>query len=304
MGQVLVLGLISGGIYALFAVGVVLVYRGTGVLTFAQGEIGTVTLYATAYLVVDRGMSYWLAAPLGIALAGLLGVLFDVLIVRGMRTADPVATAVATVGLGLFLLSIEIVAFGQSPQELPTPFSTGFHVELFGVIVRGHQIAALVVAAALGFGLQSALRRTDFGLGILASAQDPAAARLVGVPLSRVQLTLWGTGAALSGVAALLVEPTVGIITPGYASELFVGGLAAAVLGGLTSLPGAVVGGAVLGIVQSTATRYLASHGIPGLDHIVTLSLLLLALLGRAFAPELRKRLEQPVAPATAAVQA
>lgn len=293
MGQVIVLGLIAGGIYALFAVGVVLVYRGTGVLTFAQGEIGTVTLY-TAALLVDQGTPYWAAALVGLVVAALLGVLFDVLIVRGMRDADPVTTSVATVGLTLFLLSIEIVKFGQSPKQLATPFNSG--VELFGVIVRPHQVAALVVAAALGFGLQAALRRTDFGLGILASAQDPSAARLVGVPLSRVQLTLWGTGAALSGIAALLVEPTVGIITPGYASELFVGGLAAAVIGGLTSLPGAVVGGVVLGIVQAAATRYLSSYALPGLDYIVTLSLLLLALLTRAFLPELRTRLAQPVA--------
>lgn len=293
MGQVLVLGLIAGGIYALFAVGVVLVYRGTGVLTFAQGEIGTITLYAAA-LLVDQGTPYWIAALVGLVLAGTLGVLFDVLIVRGMRDADPVTTSVATVGLALFLLSIEIVKFGQSPKALATPFNHGF--DLFGVIVRPHQVIALVVAAALGFGLQAALRRTDFGLGILASAQDPSAARLVGVPLSRVQLTLWGTGAVLSGIAALLVEPTVGIITPGYASELFVGGLAAAVIGGLGSLPGAVVGGVVLGLVQAAATRYLSSYSLPGLDYIVTLSLLLIALLTRAFLPELRARLAQPVA--------
>ncbi len=218
-----------------------------------------------------------------------------------MRDADPVTTAVATVGLGLFLLSGEIVLFGQSPKELPTPFTGGF--EVFGVVVRAHQVLALAIALALGFGLQAVLRRTDFGLGILASAQDPAAARLVGVPLSRVRMTLWGTGAALSGIAALLVEPTVGIITPGYASELFVGGLAAAVLGGLTSLPGAVVGGVVLGVVQSAATRYLSGKGIPGLDYIVVLSLLLLALLGRAFWPEVRTRLAGPVGLPRPAVQ-
>lgn len=303
MGQVLVLGLISGGIYALFAVGVVLVYRGTGVLTFAQGEIGTVSLYAAAYLVVDEHVNYYLAALAAIALAGLIGVLFDLLIVRGMRDADPVSTAVATVGLGLFLLSGEIVLFGQSPKELPTPFTA--HFEVFGVIVRGHQVIALVIALALGFGLQAVLRRTDFGLGILASAQDPAAARLVGIPLSRVRLTLWGTGAVLSGIAALLVEPTVGIITPGYASELFIGGLTAAVIGGLTSLPGAVIGGVVLGVTQSAATRYLADRGIPGLDFVVTLGLMLVALLGRAFYPEVRRRLAQPPLGATpAAVQA
>ncbi|MCW2542500.1 MAG: branched-chain amino acid transporter permease [Frankiales bacterium] len=292
MGQVLVLGLISGGIYALFALGVVLVYRGTGVLTFAQGEIGTVSLYFAAFLVVDQGVNYYVAALGSIAVAAAIGGLFYLLFVKWMRDADPVTTAVATVGLGLFLLSGEVMLFGQSPKDLPTPFTSGF--DAFGVVVRMHQVLAVVIALALGFELQSALRRTDFGLGILASAQDPAAARLVGIPLSRVQLTLWGTGAALSGVAALLVEPTIGIITPGYASELFVGGLAAAVIGGLTSLPGAVVGGILLGVTQAAGTRLLASHGIPGLDYIVTLSLMLVALLIRAFGPELRRLRERP----------
>ncbi|MCU1588109.1 MAG: branched-chain amino acid transporter permease [Frankiales bacterium] len=302
MGQVLVLGLIAGGIYALFALGVVLVYRGTGVLTFAQGEIGTVSLYFAAYLVVDHGASYYLAAPLAIALAAAVGAVFYLVFVKWMKDADPVTTAVATVGLALFLLSGEVMLFGQSPKDLPTPFTWSF--DAFGVVVRLHQVLAIVIALALGFGLQAMLRRTDFGLGILASAQDPAAARLVGVPLSRVQLTLWSTGAALSGVAALLVEPTVGIITPGYASELFVGGLAAAVIGGLTSLPGAVVGGVLLGITQAAASRLLASHGIPGLDYIVTLALVLVALLIRAFAPELRSLRGRAAAPAELAAQA
>jgi branched-chain amino acid transport system permease protein len=287
MGQVLVLGLIAGAIYALVALGVVLVYRGTGVLTFAQGEIGTVALFFAASLSVGHGVSYYLAALAAIAFAALIGGVFYLVFVKNMKDADPVTTAVATVGLALFLLSLEVFIYGQSPRELPTPF-TKSHVEVFGVIVSANQVIALVVALALGFGLQAVLRRTDFGLGILASAQDPAAARLVGVPLSRVQLTLWATGAGLSAVAALLVEPTVGIISPGYASELFVGGLAAAVIGGLTSLPGAVGGGVLLGLTQAAATRLLASHGIPGLDYIVTLSLVLVALLVRAFTPELR----------------
>jgi branched-chain amino acid transport system permease protein len=291
MGQVLVLGLISGGIYALFAIGVVLVYRGTGVLTFAQGEIGTAALYAASYLVVDQHMNYYLAAALAIAFAGAIGLVFNGVFVRNMKDADPVTTAVATVGLTLFLLSSEIVLFGQSPAELPTPFSASF--TLFDIVIRAHQVIALAMAVALGFGLQAALRRTDFGLGILASAQDPAAARLVGIPLSRVQMTLWGTGAALSGIAALLVEPTVGIITPGYASGLFIGGLSAAVIGGLTSLPGAVVGGIVLGVVQAAGNKLLASKGIPGLDYIVTLALMLIALLGRAYYPLVRSRMTQ-----------
>ena len=117
-------------------------------------------------------------------------------------------------------------------------------------------------------------------------------------------LTVWSVGAGLSGLAALLVEPSVGFITPGYASELFVFGLAAAVIGGLTSLPGAVYGGVVLGIAQSAASRYLGSFGVTGPQYIVVLTVLLVVLLGRAYAPELRRRLETPTPPATAGATA
>jgi hypothetical protein len=166
----------------------------------------------------------------------LLGCLFEYLVVRRMQASDPVAIAVATVGLGLFLLACEFQIFGESPKELAGPVEGG--VTIAGVIVTPTQIFGLVLALVLGFGLQAALRRTDFGLGILAAAQDPAAVRLVGVPLSRISLTIWGAGAALAALASLLVEPTVGVFGPGYASELYVVGLAAAVVGGLNSLPG------------------------------------------------------------------
>jgi branched-chain amino acid transport system permease protein len=102
-------------------------------------------------------------------------------------------------------------------------------------------------------------------------------------------MTLWGASFALAAIAALLVEPTVGVITPGYASRLYLGGLAAAVIGGLDSLPGAVWGATVLGLAQAFALRYLKDLPLGGLDFDVTLVLLLVALLGRAYAPHLRK---------------
>lgn len=312
MGQVLVLGLISGGIYALFALGVVLVHRGTGVLNFGGGEVGTASLFLAALLIngdslplpftdaeLDLPQVPWFAGALAaVALAIVLGLLFEILIVRRMVGQDTVSISVATVGLALFLLASEFRIFGESPQALDGPVDTGWTIA--GVIVSPTQVAALLLAIGLGFGLQSVLRRTDFGLGILAAAQDPAAVRLVGVPLSRISLTIWGAGAAVAAIAALLVAPTVGVFGPGYASELYVVGLAAAVIGGLSSLPGAFVGGIVLGIAESAATRYLGDLGIPGLRYIVVLVVLLAVLLGRQYLPDLRRRLEPP-APTEAA---
>jgi branched-chain amino acid transport system permease protein len=290
MGQVLVLGLINGGIYALFALGVVMVHRGTGVLTFANGEVGTAGLFIAAVLVDDAGLPWFVGALAAIAFAVALACLFEILVVRRMGVSDPVAVAVATVGLALFLLAGEFQVFGESPKELKAPVTGG--PTIFGVHVTPTQIAGLVLAVALGFGLQAVLRRTDFGLGILAAAQDPAAVRLVGVRLSRISLTVWGAGAALAVIASLLVEPTVGILYPGFSSELYVVGLAAAVVGGLNSLPGAVVGGCVLGIAESAANRWLSDLGLSGLRYVVVLVVLLVVMLGRQLLPELRARFE------------
>jgi branched-chain amino acid transport system permease protein len=312
MGQVLVLGLINGGIYALFALGVVMVHRGTGVLTFANGEVGTAGLFIAAVLVdgwtvplpfVDNPtlpkMPWVVGALVAIAFGVGLACLFEILVVRRMGVSDPVAVAVATVGLALFLLAGEFQVFGESPKELAAPVRGG--PVIFGVHVTPTQIIGLALAIALGFGLQAALRRTDFGLGILAAAQDPAAVRLVGVRLSRISLTVWGAGAALAVIASLLVEPTVGLISPGFSSELYVVGLAAAVVGGLNSLPGAVVGGCILGIAESAANRWLGDLGLSGLRYVVVLVVLLVVMLGRQLLPELRARVAAgPAQPAQA----
>jgi branched-chain amino acid transport system permease protein len=296
MGQVIVLGLISGGIYALFALGVVMVFRGTGVLSFAQGEIGTASLYVAAFLITDHKLPWFVGALGALAFGVLLGVLFEFGVVRRMIGSNPVSIAVATVGLLLLLTSIEVQYAGTALTTVRGPITGGFQVA--GVVVSGTQVLGLVLPLALGFGLQSLLRRTDFGLGILAAAQDPTAVRLVGVPLSRVSATVWGAGAALSVVAALLVEPTVGVFTPGYASQLYLVGLAAAVIGGLTSLPGAVIGGLALGVIEAMANRYLGHYGLSGLRYVVVLAVLLIVLLGRQLLPELRARWNSPVAPA------
>ena len=292
MIQVIALGLISAGIYALFALGVVLVYRGTKVLTFAGGEIGPAALYVTAFLVTDQGLSWWVGAAVAVAVAAGAGALFEFALVRRSVDADPVVTSILTVALAATILAVELNHYGGSPKQLKPPVHGGVNVD--GLIVSPVQIAAMVIAALLGFGLQAFLRRTDFGLAILAAADDPTATRLVGVRVSRVRMTLWAGSFALAAVAALLVEPTIGVITPGYASRLYLGGLAAAVIGGLDSLPGAVWGATVLGLAQAFVIRYLRVD-VGGLDFDVTLVLLLVALVGRSFWPQLRRRLAAPV---------
>jgi branched-chain amino acid transport system permease protein len=280
MGEVLVLGVIAGGIYALFAVATVLVYRGSRVLNFAQGEVGTVSLFVAAWLTVDNDLPWIVGAVAAIALSVAIGVVFERFVVRRMGDAPRVSVAVATVGLLLFVLSSEAVRVGASPKSLDGPL-TGNGTQIAGVVVTPTQLLSLVIAATVGIALAVLLRRTDFGLGVLAAAQDTAAARLVGVPVNRVSAFVWGTGAGLTTLGCLFIAPTLGAFAPGAFSRLFLFGLAAAIVGGLTSLPGAFVGGVIVGVVEAGAGHVFDDVSLPGVKTLAVFVLLLVTLLVR-----------------------
>ena len=280
MGQTLVVGIISGGIYGLMAVGLVLVFKGTRVLNFAQVEVGTLSLYA-AWEVTTQHHAPWIAGALAaVVLAGAIGLLFERLIVRPMADAPRVTVAVATIGLLSLMLAFESVFFGPSPRLLRPPIA-GLGTKVFGVYVSPTQWLSLGVVVVVGVGLATFLRRTDFGLGVLAAAEDPTAVRLVGVRLSRVSAFVWGTSAVLSAVAALLIEPTVGVIAPGALAGLFASGLAAALVGGLTSLSGAFVGGLVVGIAEAMVGHYVVSSSVPGIPALVVFASIVAVLIAR-----------------------
>lgn len=277
----LVIGLVQGGTYGLIALGLVLVYKGSRVLNFAQAEIGGMSLFIAAILSGDRTFPYWLGALCAIGTALVVGLGFERFAVRRMAHAPRLSVAVATIGLFTLLLFSELYAFGPTPHFLPAPIS-GLGVRIADVQVSPTQMLTFGVIAALALGLTAFLRFTDFGLGVLAAAQDPTAARLVGVPLKRVSMFTWGAAAVLSAIAALLIEPTITTITPGAIGEpLLIGGLAAALLGGLDSLPGAFLGGVVVGVVVNEV-KFYGESVIPWLGTIPRLedAVLFLIVIG------------------------
>ncbi len=280
MGQVLVIGAVNGTIYALFAVGVALVYRGARTINFAQGEMATVALFAAWWLVTDLGLPWLLGAAVAVVVAAALGAGFQWLVVRHLANADRVMVAVATIGLLSILLALEYQLFSASPRSLDGPIG-GLGTGVFGVFVSPTQWISVAVVVLVAAGLGRILRRTDFGLGVLAAAQDSDAARLMGVPVNRVSLFVWGVGAGLAALAGLLVVPSIGAFAPGFATELFVKGIVAAVIGGLASPNGAIAGGYALGFVESGARRVFAASTVPGLELIVLFAVVLGALLIR-----------------------
>jgi branched-chain amino acid transport system permease protein len=285
--QPIVLGLIAGSIYALIAAGIALVYKATRVLNFAQAEVGTLSLYATWWVCTRHHQPWIVGALASIVVATAIGLVFERLVIRPMLTASRVTVAVATIGLFSFALALELAWFAGTIYLLPPPIASG-GVRIAGVFVSSSQFLALGVVAVIALGLAAFLRFTDFGLAVQAAADDPIAAQLMGTPRGRISAFTWGTAGALSAIAVLLIEPTVGVLSPGAFSGLFIGGLTAALVGGLSSLPGAFVGGLVVGIAEAEVKAHLQLTVIPSFQVtamlVIVLGVLLLrpqGLLGR-----------------------
>ena len=283
MGQALISGVVVGGIYGLLAVGIVLVHKGARIINFAQAEIGTLSLYV-AYFVISEdeglGMPWALGALAALVVGGAISFAFERIVVRRMFGADRLSVAVATIGLLLLLVAFQLKAFGSGPRFLAGPIQ-GLGPKIFGIFVSPTQMLALLSALVIGVGLTAFLQRTDFGLGVLAAAEDANAARLVGVPLARVSAFSWTVAGVLSVVAALLVEPTLGIFFPGVMTLLFVPALAAALLGGLNSIAGAFVGGLVIGIVDQVVGYFFLGSQVPAVPIIAIFVLIMVVLLVR-----------------------
>lgn len=260
--QTIILGIINGSIYSLIALGIALVYSGSRVLNFAQVEIGSLTLYATYWVTVTHHGPWWLGALASVACATAVGLSFERFIVRRMLTASRVTVAVATIGLFSLMLAIEVQFWSGTIYILPKPISSGGFY-LSGVFVTWNQVLAIGVVTAIASGLAVFLRVTDFGLAVRAASDDPVAAQLMGIPRGRVSAFTWGMAGALSAVAVLMIEPTVGALAPGAFAGLFIGGLTAAVVGGLSSLPGAIVGGLAVGIAEAEVKAHVTLSAIP-----------------------------------------
>lgn len=285
----LVIGLTSGVIYALLAVGIVLVYRGSRVLNFAQGEVGTFALYI-AWLVTSNTRLPWIAgAVVAVAGAAVLGFFFERLVVSPMADSSRLSVAVATIGLLTFLVFLESNLWSPDPRTLPLPIH-GLGLDVFGYFVSPIQMIGVAVVVALGLSLAALLRFTDFGLGLRAAAEDQATARLSGVRVGRGSAFTWTAACAIAAIAALLIEPTLGVFAPGYISRIFVFGLAAALVGGLSSLPGAFIGGLVVGVLEAevvyalrstSLAELLGTRGVPGIDTLAVFLIILAILLLR-----------------------
>jgi branched-chain amino acid transport system permease protein len=256
--QQVVSGLASGGIYALLALALVIIHRSTGVINFAQGEMATLSTYIAWTLTVNHGWSYWpaFAATLAISFGGGVGI--HRAVIRPVERGSVLRIVIVTIGLLVAINGYVIWQWGGEPQQLRSPFGTDTF-DVGGVVVAAHDIGTICVALGIVFLLWLLFQFTKVGLALRAVAVNPDEARLVGVRVTWMLALGWGLAATLGGVAGMLTAPTVGL-DPNMMAPVLIYAFAAAVLGGIDSPIGAVVGGLILGVLLNMLS-YLSQYG-------------------------------------------
>jgi branched-subunit amino acid ABC-type transport system permease component len=256
---VLTNGVVSGAIYGLVAVGLALVYKKSGVLHFANAEIGMVGAFIFYALSVEQDVHYVLAAAAGIIVAAVLGAV--TYLVLAPRRDDPLTMLIGTLAVGGILVFIAVEIWGANPRFVPPPL-TGVTVDVLGFRVIGPRLLVLVVAVLLGIGAWAVFRYTNAGLVFRASAADAYAAQLMGVNALAVDVATWAAAGALAALAGILVAPLVGFHVF-FMTLLAIRGFTATLLAGVGSVGGSLLAGIGIGVGESTLTRVTTEPGLP-----------------------------------------
>lgn len=244
-------GLAVGAVYAMSGVGMVLLYRATGVLNFAHGAIGAIGALLT-WQVVQWGWPAPLgwAAAIGIAMAVSVG--YGWYLAPALAFREPVVKAVATLGLALIVLGLLNWLWPQNPRRLSLP-SDGLGFELLGMRITGTRLLALGTAVATTLGISALLSFTRLGLSMRALANNRDLSRLLGLRVRRVEASAWLISGALCGISGLLLGNLVRL-DAGVLTFLVIPAMAAAVIGRLSSLGGTLAGGLAIGVIESLGT--------------------------------------------------
>jgi branched-chain amino acid transport system permease protein len=295
IGVALAGGVVTGCVYGLVALGIVLIYRANRIFNFAQAEFGSVAAFVSVAFLDGLGpfpkVPYVVAVLLGLMAGAGTGLLTERLVVRPLFRASRATLLVATAGTALFLISAQAVILGVQNIHVFRAVAPKTSFSFFGPVGGANSytfgysqidiVIGIVVLAVVG----AWFFRTRYGQAVLAVSEDPTAASIVGISTSRISALTWTIAGLVGAVAGVLYAPVKGALTPGFMTGIgevgpLVFGLVAAVIGGMTSLPGAFLGGIVVGIIGSFAGTYIPTS-VPGGEQITLAAVLILVLLVR-----------------------
>ena len=286
--QLVISGIAQGCIYGLIALGFVLIYKATETVSFAQGDLMMLGAFAGLAGMTMLGFPFWLAVISAIGAMALLGLVTERLVIRPILGQPAFSIVMLTIGLGYVgrgLITM-IPGIGTETHTLPVPYKDQAWT-LGGLVVSMEQTAVIVVTAVLCAALYALFKYSKLGLAMQASSQNQLAAYYMGIPVKRLNGLVWALAAAVAAIAGLLLAP----ITFVHANMGFIGlkAFPAAVVGGFGSLPGAIVGGLVIGIVESLAGFYLP-EGFKDIAAYIVVLLMLMVKPNGLFGEKLRKK--------------
>lgn len=271
-------GLGDAVIYASLGLALVLIYRTTNIANFAQGEMATFSAYL-AWQFNDWGIPFGWAVLLAMALSIVMGVVIYLLLVRPVQYKDELTIIIVTLGLFLAFNSANGAIWGFLQKAMSSPFPERLLVNAGGVRVTYELVGSILVLLAVAVGMFLLFQKTRLGMALRAAASNPTSAKLVGIPFIAMMAIGWGMAAALGALSGVLVAPRL-TLDPNMMGVIIIYAFAAAVVGGLSSYRGAVVGAAVVGISQSLSMAYLPWLG-SDLQILVPLLLIVAVLIAK-----------------------
>jgi branched-chain amino acid transport system permease protein len=284
--ELIISGMAIGAIYGLVAMSFAVIYKATGIVNFAQGEMGMLTAYTSWSIAVTLGTNAILTVMVAVAVGAILGLVCERLIMRPMLGEPALSVVLVTVGLAVVLRSVVTVVWGASPYKFEVAGADTI-LDLFGIGIRASQLSVILVLLLTLAGFWFFLGHSRFGVAMRAVAADEKTARLMGVSTARVQAVAWAVASGLAGLAGAFFAVVYGLTLGIY--ELGLKAFPATVLGGFDSVLGSGASGLIIGVLENLVGGYLPST----LKEIAGFMLILVVLMVRPFGLFGEKRIER-----------
>jgi len=247
-------GLAVGSMYALIALGFVLIFKATKIMNFAHGEVIMIAAFICFQLVTVYRAPFWIALPVTLAITGLLGVVTERLILRPMLGEPIFSVVVVTIGLSIFLRSLAGICFGHDNHVFPSPFPVE-SVSMGGVVLSYTHLSSMAIAVGLMIAFFVFFKFTKLGLAMRGTANDQDTVALMGVNVKRIFAFTWGLAFVIAAMAGIFLA-NVMVLNVGL-TYVAIAAFPAVVLGGMESVPGAIIGGLAIGLIENLAGGYL-----------------------------------------------